>query len=151
MLIFDQYIEAAIAAHAAESYPYEGCGLLLGIVENGANVVHALFPVPNVWEVQEERRVRFRIDEMDLVDAELAADDRGLDVIGIFHSHPDHPPIASLRDLNWATWTGYSYLITEVLNGIPGQSKSWQLLPDRSGFDEEVVKYSEGEESSLIE
>lgn len=139
MLIIDQNLQATIASLAAESYPYEGCGLLIGSVENGANVVQAVVPVPNVWEVKEEQRVRFRIDEMDLVNAELEAADKGLDVIGIYHSHPDHPPIASPRDLAWATWPGYSYMITEVREGKPGHSKSWQLHPDRSGFYEEEI------------
>lgn len=142
MLILGKNTAAAIASHAADSYPHEGCGLLLGSVKKDANVVQAIYPVPNVWEVKEERRTRFRIDEMDLVNAESAADDQGLDVIGIFHSHPNHPPVASPRDLAWATWVGYSYLITEVRDGIPGMSRSWQLLPDRSGFDEEKIEFS---------
>ena len=91
----------------------------------------------------EERRVRFRIDELDLVEAELTADEHDLSVIGVFHSHPDHPPAASPRDLAWATWPGYSYLITEVRKGDPVQSKSWQLLPDRSGFYEEDIEFSD--------
>jgi proteasome lid subunit RPN8/RPN11 len=47
----------------------------------------------------------------------MAALRRGLDIIGIYHSHPIHPPVASPRDLAWATWPGYSYLITEVRDG----------------------------------
>jgi proteasome lid subunit RPN8/RPN11 len=142
MLILNQNIEAEIAIHAVEAYPYEGCGLLIGTVQNGNNIVRAIFPVPNVWEVEEERRVRFRIDEVDLVNAELGADEQGLDVIGIFHSHPDHPPVASIRDLAWATWNGYSYLITEVRDGTAVESRSWQLRLDRSGFDEEEIESS---------
>jgi len=143
MLILNQIIEAEIAIRAVESYPFEGCGLLFGTVQNEDNVVRAIFPVPNVWDVEEERRVRFRIDDMDMVNAELEADEQGLDVIGIFHSHPDHPPVASLRDLAWATWTGYSYLITEVRGGEAFESKSWQLRSDRSGFNEEEIEYSD--------
>jgi len=143
MLILDRELQAAIRSHGRESYPYEGCGLLLGTASQDANAVQALFPVQNVWEIEEERRVRFRIDEMDLVEAELTADEHGLSVIGVFHSHPDHPPAASPRDLAWATWPGYSYLITEVRNGDPVQSKSWQLLPDRSGFYEENIEFSD--------
>ena len=143
MLILNQLVAAEIAIHANESYPFEGCGLLLGTAQNGDNVVRAIFPVPNVWDVEEERRVRFRIDEMDMVNAELEADEQGLDVIGVFHSHPDHHPVASPRDLAWATWTGYSYLITEVRDGAAVESRSWQLRPDRSGFNEEEIEYSD--------
>jgi proteasome lid subunit RPN8/RPN11 len=140
MLILTADQHAAIRAHGAAAYPYEGCGLLLGRVEDGCNVVVAVRPLPNVWPVEGERPERFRIAEDDWRDAELAAMDEGLDVIGIFHSHPDHPPVASPRDLAWASWPGYSYLITQVVAGQPGVSRSWQLAPDRSGFAEEAVK-----------
>ncbi len=143
MLILDRELKAAIYSHGRESYPFEGCGLLLGNASEDANVVQALYPVQNVWEIEEERRVRFRIDEKDWVEAELTAMEHGLDVIGIFHSHPDHPPVASPRDLDWAAWPGYSYLITEVRNGEPVHSQSWHLLPDRTGFIEEDIKFSD--------
>lgn len=144
MLRLEQALLDEIDAHGVKSYPYEGCGLLLGSVENGANVASSLFPVANRWRVEEEKRERFHISPEDMLAAELAAAEQGLDVIGIFHSHPDHPPIASPRDLAWATWSGYSYLITEVRHRKPGQSRSWQLREDRSGFDEERVEVAGG-------
>ncbi len=140
MLILPSTIHDQIAAHGASSYPYEGCGLLLGMVEDGRNAVTAARPLPNVWPVEGEKPERFRIAEDDWRDAELEAMSAGLDVIGIFHSHPDHPPVASPRDLDWASWPGYSYLITQVVAGEPGLSRSWQLAADRSGFDEELLK-----------
>jgi proteasome lid subunit RPN8/RPN11 len=140
MLKLDQRLLDEIDEHGVSSYPYEGCGLLLGSVENGVNTVSSLFPVANRWAVEEEKRERFHINPEDMLAAELAAAEQGLDVIGIFHSHPDHPPIASPRDLAWAAWPGYSYLITEVRNRRPGQSRSWQLREDRSGFDEERIE-----------
>ena len=145
MLKLDQRLLDEIDAHGVSSYPYEGCGLLLGSVEKGANVVSSLFPVANRWGVEEEKRERFHISSEDMLAAELAAAEQGLDVIGIFHSHPDHPPIASPRDLSWATWPGYSYLITEVRQSRPGLSRSWQLREDRSGFEEERVEVARGE------
>lgn len=140
MLKIPADIQEQIEAHGTDSYPYEGCGLLLGQMENGANAVVAIYPAPNTWEVQEERRVRFRIAPEDMMKAEMAAMRQGLDIVGIFHSHPDDQPVASPRDLAWATWPGYSYLITEVRDGQPGQSRSWQLRPDRSGFVEEDIE-----------
>ncbi len=140
MLIITQDSLNQIEAHGINSYPYEGCGLLLGQVENGVNVVTAVRPLPNVWPVAEEKRTRFRIAEDDWRDVEMEAmlDDR--DVLGVFHSHPDHPPIASPRDLAWAAWSGYSYLITEIRAGQPASSRSWQLSSDRSGFREEKIE-----------
>ena len=132
-----------IQDHGVVSYPYEGCGLLLGRIVNGDNIVEAIYTVPNRWEDEEEKRVRFLIHDQDMLRAEMAAAEKGLDVIGIFHSHPDHPPEASPRDLAWAAWTGYSYLITEIRDGQPLKSRSWQLLLDRSGFKEEAVVIDE--------
>jgi proteasome lid subunit RPN8/RPN11 len=140
MLKLSSQLHEEIKVHAADSYPYEGCGLLLGRVEDGDNVVTAVRPLANVWPVAEEKRERFRIAEDDWRDAELAAMQAGFDVVGIFHSHPDHEPVASPRDLNWASWPGYSYLITEVRQGQPIHSRSWQLSADRSGFVEEEIE-----------
>jgi len=139
MLKITETLLAEIKAHGVTSYPYEGCGLLVGLVEDGANVVTAVHPLPNIWPVEEEKRIRFRIAEDDWRDVELAAmtDDR--DVIGVFHSHPDNPPIASPRDLAWAAWPGYSYLIIEINNREPASILSWQLLADRSGFVAEKI------------
>jgi proteasome lid subunit RPN8/RPN11 len=128
-----------IHAHGTAAYPYEGCGLLLGYGDGGDNVATAVFPVANRWPVDEEKRERFQIASQDMLQAELAAMARGVEVIGVFHSHPDCPPVASPRDLAWAAWPGYSYLITEVSGGRPQGSQSWQLLADRSGFIEEEV------------
>jgi proteasome lid subunit RPN8/RPN11 len=93
----------------------------------------------NVWPVAEEKPIRFSIDPQAWQQAELEAMKNGLDVIGIFHSHPDDVPVASPRDLAWASWPGYSYMITQVLKGKPTYSQSWQLKADRSGFDEEEI------------
>ena len=139
MLRLNQEAMAAIHAHGAAKYPYEGCGLLLGRAQTGLNQVEAIFPVPNSWEVEEEKRVRFLISDQDMLRAELAAADQDLDVVGIFHSHPDSPPVASPRDLAWAAWPGHSYLITEINQRRPGHSRSWQLREDRSGFVEEEI------------
>lgn len=139
MLIITSEIQQQIETHGAESYPYEGCGLLLGTAVNGNNIVSVIRPMKNEWPVQEEQRERFRIDPEAWARAEMAAMAEGLDVIGVFHSHPDHPPAASPRDLAWAAFSGYSYLITEIRDGHPHHGRSWQLLPDRSGFVEEKI------------
>ena len=123
MLQLRDELHEQIKAHGAAAYPYEGCGLLLGVVENGRNVVTAVQPLRNVWPDETGKRERFRIDPDDWRDAEFTALADGLDIIGIFHSHPDHPPIASPRDLAWASWPGYSYLITEVRQGQPAGSR----------------------------
>ncbi|MCB8943881.1 MAG: M67 family metallopeptidase [Ardenticatenaceae bacterium] len=140
MLKFSKELHEQIKAHGVASYPYEGCGLLLGLVENGDNVVTAVQPMANVWPEESEKPIRFLIDPQAWQKAEVEAMMNGLDVIGIFHSHPDDVPVASPRDLAWASWPGYSYLITQVLNGEPTFSRSWQLQTDRSGFFEEEIE-----------
>jgi len=139
MLKLTKELHNEIKVHGAASYPHEGCGLLLGHSDGESNVVVAARPLPNVWPVANEKPERFRIDPADWRDVELEAMDEGLDVVGIFHSHPDYPPVASPRDVAWAAFAGYSYLITQVVAGTPGLSRSWQLLPDRSGFVEEPI------------
>lgn len=139
MLVIPNDIHEQIKAHGAHSYPYEGCGLLLGEAGGNGNRVTEIRLLPNVWPVESEKPERFRIAEDDWRDVELEAMAAGLDVVGIFHSHPDHPPVASPRDLAWASWPGYSYLITQVVAGEAGQSRSWQLSADRAGFVEEEI------------
>ncbi len=139
MIQLSEQLHEQIKAHGMKAYPFEGCGLLLGRTENGANVVEAVAPTANTWPVEAEKPVRFQISGDEMLKVELEAARRDLDVIGVFHSHPDHPPVASPRDLAWATWPGYSYLITQVWEGDATYSQSWQLLADRSGFAEEEL------------
>ena len=143
MLTLSKEIHEAIKAHGKASNPFEGCGLLLGQANTGENVVQDIRPMENVWPVDEEKPIRFRIDPNAWQQAELDAMMAGLDVIGVFHSHPDDVPVASPRDLAWASWPGYSYLITQVLEGKPTYSQSWQLAEDRSGFFEEKIVETE--------
>ncbi len=140
MLHMAQTVQKEIEAQGVAAYPYEGCGLLLGQAQNGHNRVVAAFPVPNRWPDEEEKRIRFQITPQDMLRAEMEAMRRGLDVVGVFHSHPDDEPVASPRDLAWAAWPGYSYLITAVHGGQVGRSRSWQLKEDRSGFIEEEIQ-----------
>ena len=139
MLQVGRNLLAVIEQHGVRAYPYEGCGLLLGRAGEGLNSVTAVRPLANFWPDEEEKRIRFRIAEDDWRDVEIEAMLDGLDIVGVFHSHPDHPPLASARDLAWASWPGYSYLITKIAGGIPDDSRSWQLLRDRSGFIEEAI------------
>jgi proteasome lid subunit RPN8/RPN11 len=141
MLTLTKEIHEAIKAHGKASYPFEGCGLLLGQADTdkGHNTVTEIRPLPNVWPVEAEKPIRFSIDPDAWQQAELDAMLAGLDVIGVFHSHPDDLPVASPRDLAWASWPGYAYLITQVLEGEPTYSQSWQLADDRSGFFEEEI------------
>ncbi len=126
-----------IAAHCRLAYPYEGCGILLGQADNGRKVVVEVLPSGNARE-DSARHNRYLIPPEDLLRGELQAEEQGLEVIGYFHSHPDHPARPSEFDREHG-WPWYSYLITAVHKGQVVESRSWQLRDDRSGFDEERI------------
>ncbi len=126
-----------IRGHLSEAYPEEGCGLLGGLDADDARLVRAVVPMPNAKT--DERTRRYLIPPEEYRRAEQALADRGLEVIGFFHSHPDHPAQPSAFDLDWA-WPWYSYLIVSVHAGRCGSIRAFQLREDRSGFDEQEVQ-----------
>lgn len=126
-----------IHAHGEEAYPEEGAGFLLGRANGSGREVVAILPVENARE-DGARHDRYLITPQNMLAGEIAAEDAGLDIIGIFHSHPDHPNAPSEFDRNWALpW--YSYIITSINNGKSAGSRSWRLTDDRSKFDEEEM------------
>jgi proteasome lid subunit RPN8/RPN11 len=126
----------AIRAHGAETYPNECCGALYG--RDG--VVTATFALPNTTE--EGPRRRFLVRPQDYRDAEKRASDLKVDLLGFYHSHPDHPARPSQYDLDHA-WPFFSYIIVAVRAGTPEDMTSWRLREDRSAFDEERLTYAE--------
>ncbi len=138
-------ILTAIHAHGEEAYPEEGAGFLLGTDGSRATPrrVQAILPLPNSRE-RDARHNRYLITPKDYLQAELEADRRGLSLIGVFHSHPDHPNRPSEFDREWAQ-PFFSYLITSVERGRAVASRSWRLREDRSAFDEERLSVLTGE------
>lgn len=128
----------SLQVHGEAAYPNEGAGLLLGRADAGLNkTVTAILPIDNQWDVQEQYH-RFLITPADMLRGETEAARLGLDVVGIFHSHPDHVAEPSGFDRDWALpW--YSYIITSVQQGRAAVSRSWLLREDRSGFEEETI------------
>lgn len=131
---------SAIERHAEAAYPYEGCGILLGRVEGDTRTVTDILPVENRREVT-ARHNRYLIPPEVVADGEEVAEQKGLVVIGFFHSHPDHPPRPSAFDREQA-WPWYFYVITSVEQGRASGSRSWRLLDDRSQFVEEEIVYA---------
>lgn len=124
--------EAAIRAHGRETFPHECCGAMLG--RDG--VVHEAHPLPNTTE--EGPRRRFLVRPGDYRAAEQRARGAGLDLLGFYHSHPDHPARPSQYDLDHA-WPSFSYVIVSIMTGEDKRLTSWRLKADRSAFDEEPV------------
>ncbi len=136
MLAVSNDLIEQINAHVQEAYPEEGAGFLLG--EEG-QVVYVL-SLPNARE-DEARHNRFLFTPEDYLKAELKADELGLSLIGVFHSHPDCPNVPSEYDREWAQ-PFFSYIITRVDNGKVVNHRSWRLVEDRSKYDEEEIKIS---------
>jgi len=134
MLLISKELLDQIYAHVEKAYPEEGAGFLIG---DGGKVEN-IFSLPNARE-DEARHNRFLITPEDYLKAELTADSLGLSLIGVFHSHPDHPNCPSEFDREWAQ-PFFSYIITSVNAGKAIESRSWRLLEDRSKFEEEEVQ-----------
>jgi len=126
-----------IRAHLCRAYPDEGCGVLLGRDADGAREVAGTMAFEN--RRQDSPHNRYLIAPEQFLAAERAARAAGLDVIGFFHSHPDHPPRPSAFDLEHA-WPYYSYLIVSVERGEARAARSFRLADDRSRFEEEPVE-----------
>jgi proteasome lid subunit RPN8/RPN11 len=135
-----------IHQHGQAAYPEEGAGMLLGSAEGERKRVRALLPFTNARE-DSARLNRYLLTPEDYLHGEREAALQGLDLIGVFHSHPDHPNHPSAFDLEWAMpW--FSYLITSVQGGGSTESRSWQLSDDRSQFvEEEIVLVPEPEQN----
>jgi cysteine synthase B len=122
----------AIRAHGTETYPNECCGALYG--RDG--MVSATYALPNTTE--EGPRRRFLVRPQDYRDAEKRATELDTELLGFYHSHPDHPARPSQYDLDHA-WPFFSYIIVSVRAGEPEVMTSWRLREDRSVFDEETL------------
>jgi proteasome lid subunit RPN8/RPN11 len=124
--------QAAIKDHGRDTYPNECCGALIG--RDG--LVSEAFALPNATE--EGPRRRFLVRPADYRAAEARATSMSQELLGFYHSHPDHPARPSQYDLDHA-WPSFSYIIVAVGNGEPGDLRSWRLRADRSQFDEEEI------------
>src|SRR5690606_16331155 len=122
----------AVRAHGRQTYPHECCGALLG----GAGTASEAFALPNTT-VEGPRR-RFMVGPADYRAAEQHAAARGMDLLGFYHSHPDHPARPSQYDLDHA-WPVFSYVIVSVRNGEFMEMTFWCLSDDRSAFDEDAL------------
>ena len=124
--------------HAEAEYPHECCGLLLGRFGTGGRKLLAeVYAVSNARE-EAARHNRSLILPEELMRGERRARALGLEVIGNYHSHPDHPPVPSAFDLEHA-WPTWSYVIVAVEKGGAREVRSWELETDRSRFNEEEV------------
>ena len=126
----DPGVATAIRRHGEETYPHECCGALVG--RDGR--VTSTVPLPNTTE--EGPRRRFLVRPSDYREAERRTAELGAELLGFYHSHPDHPARPSQFDLDHA-WPVFSYVIVSVREGVSQDMTSWRLREDRSQFDQE--------------
>jgi proteasome lid subunit RPN8/RPN11 len=126
----------AIGRHGEATFPEECCGFLIGQAGAETTVVERILPVDN--ERQDSRHNRYVIEPETVLAAHKEARAAGADVVGYYHSHPDHPSRPSDFDREHA-WPGLSYLIVSVMKGRVADARSWRLADDRERFDEETI------------
>lgn len=130
-------IAEGIRAHGVETYPHECCGAILGRDGGEGREVLALWPLVNRRD--DSPRNRFSLTAEDVLRAERTARERNLEIIGWYHSHPDHPARPSDYDREHA-WPWYSYVIVSVAGGEAKEMTSWRLADDRSAFASEEIE-----------
>lgn len=139
MLRIEAELYAAMRAHGEETYPHECCGVLLGHAEEGANDVRELARAGNIRT--DSAHNRYGIDPAELIRIQRQGRERGLDIVGFYHSHPDHPAEWSPTDLAEAHWLGCSYVITSVELGHAAATNAFLL----AGESEEDKRFAQQE------
>jgi proteasome lid subunit RPN8/RPN11 len=138
----------SILTHAQSTYPEECCGIMLGKINNDGKTVVEVWATENAWEEEKweefpasggvrSKNSTFAIAPEDIIKAQKTARDRQLQIIGFYHSHPDHPAIPSEMDRAIA-WAVYSYIIVSVSEGKALEVRSW-CLDEAHQFQEEEL------------
>ena len=135
MLKLTKQIEAEIRLAGEKAYPNECCGIMFGSEEGDDHVVKSLKPIDNARESDEQYH-RFLITADDMMQAELEVRKQRLEIVGFYHSHPDHPSKPSDYDRDHAL-PFYSYIILRVAEGKADLMTSWRLQLSREAFDSE--------------
>ncbi len=141
MIAINEKLIEQIKAHGEQIYPNECGGMLIGRFESDSKTVIELLPMENAM-AETERHNRVLITPKDVMRAERYAREKKLDVVGYYHSHPDHPAIPSQFDLDHAlpVWT---YIIVSVEAGSAVDVRAWEMENDRSKFNEQEVSNKE--------
>lgn len=151
-LILSATAAAALAEHAEATYPDECVGLLLGQLDGDAKQVVAIVQAENRWQGQvlladnddpASRRDRFYLDPRDYLRADRTAQARGLEIVGCYHSHPDHPAVPSERDRVGAqavAGPSFAFVIQSVRAGRAAECASWLLVEEGARFEQEELQ-----------
>jgi proteasome lid subunit RPN8/RPN11 len=138
MLLLSSELEKVVRADGETAYPNECCGVLIGEIDDaGVKIVKSTLTIDNAREDNEQYH-RFLITPEDMLKAEQTARAAKLEVVGFYHSHPDHPSAPSGYDKDHAL-PFYSYVIVSVDRGKAQVLTSWELANDRSDFIQEKI------------
>lgn len=127
-------VRARLESWVETGYPCETCGVLVGIPDQAQIYITRVVQARNINSERAHDRYELSPDDFLATDAAAKAD--GLEIVGIWHSHPDHPARPSETDRAQA-WHGWSYLIVSVLQGRAAELRSWRLVNE--AFEEEIV------------
>jgi len=137
MIKFSKHDYETIRRHGEETYPHECCGVLLGRMENGERIVKSVVRCGNTRT--DSPANRYHIAPQELIAAQKKAREAGVDIIGFYHSHPDHPARWSTTDLEEAHWFACSYVITSVKSGEADDTHSFVL----AGTEEQDKRFDD--------
>lgn len=143
MLIIPKKILNDIYDHSLTDYPEECCGILVGRDEGESRIITESHRARNVSE--ERRHERYLIDERKLIEVMKSVRGMEVDVVGFYHSHPDHPSRPSGFDNETAAWPGYSYLIVSVEKDRAVSAQSWVMPDSGDSFEEEPMQVEEAD------
>jgi len=137
MLTISRSIYESLRQHGEETYPHECCGVLLGRMDGDRRTVTSISRAGNTRT--DSAHNRYNIDPRDLIRIQREGRERGEDVVGFYHSHPDHPARWSSTDFAEAHWLGCSYVITSVEKGQAAVTNSFAL----TGVDENDKQFQD--------
>jgi len=152
MLKLTQLEYEAIREHGEETYPHECCGVLLGRFEDAVRTVTKTVRCGNTRS--DSPHNRYHIAPQELVRIQRQAREAALEIVGFYHSHPDHPPRWSQTDLAEAHWIGCSYVITDVDHGLAKITNSFLLAgetEESKHFEDEPVSVAADVTASVHE
>jgi len=127
-IVLSEPVPEVLETWALQAYPYEACGLLLG--RSDSTAIQALWGTRAENLDRRRPHDRFTLDPVGFLTADRQARDLGLEIVGIWHTHPDHPAEPSRTDLE-AAWEGYSYLILSTSESGVGALRSWRIFEER--------------------
>ena len=133
-------VMSGLRSHLEAGYPLEACGVLIGRIDGQTYTVREFRPMRNT--VVDRPHDRYRFDDLEHLRVQREAEGRGLEIIGIVHSHPDHPARPSAFDTNWAMDSRDSfnaYVVARVERGGMMEARTYRLSLERARFEEEPL------------